>query len=146
MKKAVKPQRIPPDQPLLDTTPYGYGKYDSVSDTTEKAQPAAKIFYVSFIANWADPSKRPYLFLQWRPRIVVGLSRIVPTAPNQNEWNRLHAASPSCTGVQSGAVYSTTLIWCSSIRSAQRTRRRLLQEKISTFGALMKTQIPSSSL
>jgi carboxypeptidase C (cathepsin A) len=92
MKKAVNPRR-PLDQPLLDTTPYGYGKYDSVSDTTEKAaithkeitlngktipytaraghlvtadlysaQPAAKIFYVSFTANGADPSKRPVTF------------------------------------------------------------------------------------
>jgi carboxypeptidase C (cathepsin A) len=29
-------RRTPPDQPLLDATPYGYGKYDSISDTSEK--------------------------------------------------------------------------------------------------------------
>src|SRR5262249_22373202 len=37
MKKAVGQQWTPPDQPLLDATPYGYGKYDSISDATEKA-------------------------------------------------------------------------------------------------------------
>src|SRR5262249_9143108 len=30
-------RRTPPDQPLLDATPYGYGKCDSISDTSEKA-------------------------------------------------------------------------------------------------------------
>ncbi len=95
MKKAVNPQWIPPDQPLHDVTPYGYGKDDSISDSTAtenaaithkeitlngktipytaraghlvttdlySAQPAAKIFYVSFTANGADPSKRPVTF------------------------------------------------------------------------------------
>src|SRR5262249_60907186 len=87
-------RRTPPDRPLLDATPYGYGKDDSVSDTTENAaithkeitlngttipytaraghlvttdpygpQPAAKIFYVSFTANDANPSKRPVTVL-----------------------------------------------------------------------------------
>jgi len=82
-----------PIGPLPDAAPYGYGKDDSVSDTTENAaithkeiilngttipytaraghlvttdlynaQPAAKIFYVSFIANDTDPSKRPVTF------------------------------------------------------------------------------------
>jgi carboxypeptidase C (cathepsin A) len=93
MNEAFSTQWTPPDRPLLDATPYGYGADDSVSDTTENAaithkeiilngttipytaraghlvttdlynaQPAAKIFYVSFTANGADPSKRPVTF------------------------------------------------------------------------------------
>ncbi len=85
------PQRIAPDQPLFDATPYRYGRDDSISISyaTENAaitqhkltikkttiaytartghlvttdpdspEPAAKIFYVSFTANGAKPSKR----------------------------------------------------------------------------------------
>jgi carboxypeptidase C (cathepsin A) len=37
MNKAATPQWVPPDQPFRDATPYGYGKDDSVSDTTENA-------------------------------------------------------------------------------------------------------------
>ena len=37
MGKKPTSQQIPPDQPLLDTTPYGSGKDDSVTDTTENA-------------------------------------------------------------------------------------------------------------
>src|SRR5215469_13330019 len=37
MKKAVNTQWAPPDQPLLDLTPYGYDKDDSISDSTENA-------------------------------------------------------------------------------------------------------------
>jgi len=86
-------QQIPSDRSLLDTTPYGSGKDDSVSDTSENtavtrhtatingasiaytaraghlvttdqytAQPAAKIFYVSFTADVAKPSTRPITF------------------------------------------------------------------------------------
>jgi len=86
-------QQTTPDQPLLDTTPYGSGKDDSVTDTTENAaatrhevtingktipytaraghlvatdeysaQPAAKIFYVSFTADAAAPATRPVTF------------------------------------------------------------------------------------
>jgi carboxypeptidase C (cathepsin A) len=93
MKKAANAQWTPPDQPLRDATPYGYGKDDSISDTTENGaithkkiiidgkmipytvrtghlvttdryntQPAAKIFYVSFTADRAEPSKRPVTF------------------------------------------------------------------------------------
>src|SRR5262249_14522840 len=93
MSEAVKRQSAPSDQPLLDTTSYGYGKDDSVSDSTENAaitqhklslkaatisytartghlvttdrynaRPVAKIFYVAFTANVADPSSRPVTF------------------------------------------------------------------------------------
>ena len=93
MDELASAQGNPPDQPLLDTTPYGSGKDDSVSDTSEtaavtrqsatingtsiaytaraghlviadqsSAQPAAKIFYVSFTADAADPSTRPLTF------------------------------------------------------------------------------------
>src|SRR5215831_10700444 len=93
MSEAVNPQSAPSDQPLLDMTPYGYGKDDSVSDSTENAaitqhklslkaatipytartghlvttdrfnaRPVAKIFYVAFTANVADPSSRPVTF------------------------------------------------------------------------------------
>jgi carboxypeptidase C (cathepsin A) len=86
-------QQIPPDQSVLDTTPYGSGKDDAVSDTSENAaitrhtatingttiaytaraghlvttdqdsaQPAAKIFYVSFTADAVKPSTRPITF------------------------------------------------------------------------------------
>jgi carboxypeptidase C (cathepsin A) len=86
-------QPTPADQPLLDTTPYGAGKDDSVTDATENvavtrhtvtiaaralaytaraghlvavdalsAKPAAKIFYVSFTLDDADPSTRPVTF------------------------------------------------------------------------------------
>lgn len=86
-------QQIPPDLPLQDTTPYGSGKDDAVSDTSENAavtrhtaiingttiaytaraghlvttdqysaQPSAKIFYVSFTANGAQPATRPVTF------------------------------------------------------------------------------------
>jgi carboxypeptidase C (cathepsin A) len=37
MKNGTRAQRSPVDQPLLDTTPYGTGKDDSVTDTTESA-------------------------------------------------------------------------------------------------------------
>ncbi len=37
MDKKPTSQQLPPDQPLLDTTPYGSGKDDSVTDTTENA-------------------------------------------------------------------------------------------------------------
>jgi carboxypeptidase C (cathepsin A) len=37
MSEVVHKQQAPPDQPLLDTTPYGAGKDDSVTDTTESA-------------------------------------------------------------------------------------------------------------
>jgi carboxypeptidase C (cathepsin A) len=37
MNQRVSPQQAPPDQPLVDTTPYGAGKDDSVTDTTETA-------------------------------------------------------------------------------------------------------------
>jgi carboxypeptidase C (cathepsin A) len=36
-KKAVNSRRTPRDQPLLDTTPYGYGRDDAISDSTESA-------------------------------------------------------------------------------------------------------------
>jgi carboxypeptidase C (cathepsin A) len=93
MTEAVHSQEAPPDQPLLDTTPYGSGVNDSVSDVTENAAitqhsitiggttiaytaraghlvttdaasalPAAKIFYVAFTANGADPTTRPVTF------------------------------------------------------------------------------------
>jgi carboxypeptidase C (cathepsin A) len=86
-------QQTPSDQPLLDTTPYGARKDDSVADTTESvavthhtatmngtalaytarvghlvtvdefsAQPAAKIFYVSFTVDTSEPSTRPVTF------------------------------------------------------------------------------------
>jgi carboxypeptidase C (cathepsin A) len=87
------PQQSPADQPLLDTTPYGAGKDDSVIDAAEaaaitrhtvtiaektltytaraghlvtvdeiNAKPAAKIFYVAFTIDAADPSTRPVTF------------------------------------------------------------------------------------
>src|SRR5713101_6156443 len=93
MNEAVNRQSASPDQQLRDATPFGYGKDDSISDTTENAaitqkkitltgttisytaraghlvttdlynaQPVAKIFYVSFTANDADPSSRPVTF------------------------------------------------------------------------------------
>jgi carboxypeptidase C (cathepsin A) len=37
MNDAVHTQEAGPDQPLLDTTPYGSGKDDSISDATENA-------------------------------------------------------------------------------------------------------------
>ena len=37
MSNHVHAQQAPPDQPLLDTTPYGSGKDDSITDTTESA-------------------------------------------------------------------------------------------------------------
>ena len=37
MNDAVHKQEAAPDQPLLDTTPYGSGKDDSISDATENA-------------------------------------------------------------------------------------------------------------
>jgi carboxypeptidase C (cathepsin A) len=37
MNEAVHAQQPQADQPLVDTTPYGYGKEDSVSDATENA-------------------------------------------------------------------------------------------------------------
>src|SRR5215472_12016261 len=37
MNEAVNPQSAPQNQPLLDATPYSYGKDDSVSDPTENA-------------------------------------------------------------------------------------------------------------
>ena len=82
-----------PVQPLPDTTQYGSGPEDSISDTTENAavtqhsitingatisytaraghlvtydqlsaRPSAKIFYVSFTANYVEPSSRPVTF------------------------------------------------------------------------------------
>jgi carboxypeptidase C (cathepsin A) len=93
MSKKPSSQHMPPDEPLLDTTPYGSGKDDSVSDTSERAavthhratidgtkiaytaraghlvtadqytaQPAAKIFYVSFAVDSDKPSRRPVTF------------------------------------------------------------------------------------
>src|SRR6266702_8638880 len=93
MNEAANPNSASPNQPLLDTTPYGYGKDDSVSDSTENAaitqhkltlnaatisftaraghlvttdrynaRPVAKIFYVAFTADVADPSSRPVTF------------------------------------------------------------------------------------
>jgi carboxypeptidase C (cathepsin A) len=93
MDEKPSSQQMPPNEPLLDTTPYGSGKDDSVSDTSEKAavtrhtatingkaiaytvlaghlvtndqhsaQPAAKIFYVSFTADGAKPAERPVTF------------------------------------------------------------------------------------
>jgi carboxypeptidase C (cathepsin A) len=93
MVKHDSPHKVSPDQPLLDTTAYGSGKDDSVTDTTENAavthhtvningktirytaraghlvttgqysaQPAAKIFYVSFTAAGDKPSTRPITF------------------------------------------------------------------------------------
>jgi hypothetical protein len=35
MSNDVHAQQAPSDQPLLDTTPYGSGKDDSITDTTE---------------------------------------------------------------------------------------------------------------
>jgi carboxypeptidase C (cathepsin A) len=89
----MEAQQLPADQPLLDTTPYGSGKDDSITDVTESAaitqhsviiggtaiaytarashlvttdmysaQPAAKIFYVSFTANAPGPAPRPVTF------------------------------------------------------------------------------------
>ena len=37
MAEAARAQKTQPDQPLLDTTPYGSGKDDSVTDATEAA-------------------------------------------------------------------------------------------------------------
>src|SRR5689334_16570057 len=93
MNEAVHAEETSPDQPLLDATPYGSGKDDSISDATENAavtqhtvtiggaeisytaraghlvttdlfsaRPTAKIFYVAFTANVADPSSRPVTF------------------------------------------------------------------------------------
>ena len=93
MGKKPASQQMPPDEPLLDTIPYGSGKDDSVSDTSERAavthhratidgtkiaytaraghlvtadqytaQPAAKIFYVSFAVDSDKPSRRPVTF------------------------------------------------------------------------------------
>jgi carboxypeptidase C (cathepsin A) len=81
------------EQACLDTTPYGSGPGDSVTDTTENAavthhllelggkkipytavaghlvavdpvssRPAAKIFYVAYLADDADPNSRPVTF------------------------------------------------------------------------------------
>jgi hypothetical protein len=36
-RSQANPRRTPPDQPLRDTTSYGYGKDDSISDSTENA-------------------------------------------------------------------------------------------------------------
>jgi len=93
MSDVAHTRQFPSDQPLLDTTPYGSRKDDSITDTTESAavtqhsitiggamisytataghlvttdmysaQPAAKIFYVSFTANGAAPATRPVTF------------------------------------------------------------------------------------
>jgi carboxypeptidase C (cathepsin A) len=93
MQETVQSREKTRDEPFLDTTPYGYGKDDSVSDVTENAAitghtlaingtsipytaraghlvtadlysalPAAKIFYVAFTANVANPSSRPITF------------------------------------------------------------------------------------
>ena len=37
MSHVAPTQKTPSDQPLLDTTPYGSGKDDSITDTTENA-------------------------------------------------------------------------------------------------------------
>ncbi len=37
MAKEVRKRQVPPDEPLLDTTPYGAGKDDSVPDAAESA-------------------------------------------------------------------------------------------------------------
>jgi carboxypeptidase C (cathepsin A) len=37
MNEAVNTHWTPPDRPLLDATPYGYDKNDSISDATENA-------------------------------------------------------------------------------------------------------------
>lgn len=37
MNEAVNPQWAPPDRPLLDATPYGYGKDNSISNSAEDA-------------------------------------------------------------------------------------------------------------
>ena len=37
MSDVAPTQQAPSDQPLLDTTPYGSGKDDSITDTTERA-------------------------------------------------------------------------------------------------------------
>jgi carboxypeptidase C (cathepsin A) len=91
--KASAKNAAPPDEPLLDTTPYGYGPNDSISDVTENAavthhtlklngrniaytaraghlvtthtyssRPGAKLFYVAFTADGADPATRPVTF------------------------------------------------------------------------------------
>jgi hypothetical protein len=135
MTEADNPQSAPPDQPLLDATPYCYGKDDSVVDPTENAaitQHTATLGgrTISYTAR-AGPScndrsiycaarcknilrrihrkrraiKSPrYLFLQWRPRIVVGLSspRIVRTAANKDQHALFYAACSLCTGAQCG--------------------------------------------
>src|SRR5580693_4235259 len=93
MDETPSVRQVASDQPLLDTTPYGAGPDDSVSDTSESAavthhsatiggatiaytaraghlvtvdqysaQPAAKIFYVSFTADTAAPAPRPVTF------------------------------------------------------------------------------------
>lgn len=93
MDETPSSRQVASDQPLLDTTPYGAGPDDSVSDTSENAavthhsalisgatiaytaraghlvtvdqysaQPAAKIFYVSFTADAAGPAPRPVTF------------------------------------------------------------------------------------
>jgi hypothetical protein len=36
-KSRRQERKMPPDQPVIDTTPYGYGKDDSVTDLTEKS-------------------------------------------------------------------------------------------------------------
>ncbi|MBV8934317.1 MAG: peptidase S1, partial [Alphaproteobacteria bacterium] len=93
MRENAESRQSPTDQPLLDTTPYGAGKDDSVIDATEavavtrhsvtiadkaltytaraghlvtvdeiSAKPVAKIFYVAFTLDDAEPSTRPVTF------------------------------------------------------------------------------------
>jgi len=93
MDEKPSSQQMPVDELFQDTTQYGSGKDDSVSDASESAavtrhtatingttiaytaraghlvatdqysaQPAAKIFYVSFTADSAKPSTRPVTF------------------------------------------------------------------------------------
>jgi carboxypeptidase C (cathepsin A) len=93
MAKAAKGRNASIDEPYLDTTAYGPGKDDCVTDAAENAaithhtvtiggkkvaytaraghlvtidisnaKPAAKIFYVAFTADDADPTSRPVTF------------------------------------------------------------------------------------
>jgi carboxypeptidase C (cathepsin A) len=93
MAKAAKGRKAPPDESYLDTTAYGPGKDDCVTEATENAaithhtvtingkkiaytaraghlvtidmsnaKPAAKIFYVAFTVDGADPTSRPVTF------------------------------------------------------------------------------------
>ena len=79
MNDAIDTQDVPADQPLLDTTLYGFGKDDSISDGTENAAITPKT------ALFASDSGAPIIAALWllRSQVAKIEIRIAPaTTPN----------------------------------------------------------------